>query len=147
MLYDNISNIEKYKDDVQLYEALIALKSYVVGETYNLGSVKSIGKQDTMTYPREDVKLEHHRKYIDIHYVIRGSENVLVNYSRTLERLSEYSEEKDFELFAVDGTERIVTLREGDFLVLYPGESHAPKVAVDNQVAPIVKLIAKLEIV
>ncbi len=147
MLYDNISNIEKYKDDVQLYEALIALKSCVVGETYNSGGVKSIGKQDTMTYPREDAKLEHHRKHIDIHYVIRGSENVLVNYSRKLERLSEYSEEKDFELFAVDGTERIVMLREGDFLVLYPGESHAPKVAVDNQVAPIVKLIAKLEIV
>jgi len=144
MLYDNISNIGKYKDDVKLYEALIALKHYVAGEPYDAGSVKSIGKQDTMTYPMEEAKLEHHRKHIDIHYVIRGSENVLVNYSRKLERLSEYSEEKDFELFAVDGTERVVKLCEGDFLVLYPGESHAPKVAVDGQVAPIVKLIAKV---
>lgn len=145
MLYDNISNIGKYKDDVKLYEALIALKHYVAGEPYDESSVKSIGKQDTMTYPQEEAKLEHHRKHIDIHYVIRGSENVLVNYSRKLERLSEYSEEKDFELFAVDGKERIVKLCEGDFLVLYPGESHAPKVAVDNQPAPISKLIAKLE--
>ncbi len=145
MLYDNISNIRKYKDDVKLYEALIALKHYVAGEPYDASSIKSVGKQDTMTSPQEEAKLEHHRKHIDIHYVIHGSENVLVNYSRKLERLSEYSEEKDFELFAVDGKERIVRLCEGDFLVLYPGESHAAKVAVDNQPAPISKVIAKVE--
>ena len=139
MIHDKIDNIEKYQDDVKLYAALIALKHYVQGESYDETSVASFNRQECNTIPLEDAKLENHRKYIDIHYVIKGAENILVNYSNRLERLTEFSEENDCELFAPSGSERCIELHEGDFLVAYPGESHAPKIAINDEVKRIRK--------
>lgn len=144
MVFDNISNIDKYQDDVKLYAALIALKHYVQGERYDETSVASFNRQDCSTILLIDAKLENHRKYIDIHYVIKGAENILVNYSSRLERLTEFSEENDCELFALSGAERCMELHEGDFLVVYPGESHAPKVAINDEIKEIRKVVVKL---
>ena len=144
MIHDKIDNIDRYQDDVKLYAALVALKHYIDGEAYDKSDVTSCNRQECDTILREEAKLEHHRKYIDIHYVIKGTENILVNYSKRLERLTDYSEEKDFELFALTGKERCIELREGEFAVIYPGESHAPKIAVNNEIAPISKVVVKL---
>ena len=144
MIFDNISSIDKYQDDVKLYAALIALKHYVQGERYDETSVASFSLQECNTIPLEKAKLENHRKFIDIHYVVEGSENILINYSSRLERLTEYSEESDCELFSLTGAERCVEMQEGDFLVVYPGESHAPKIAINDEVKRIRKVVVKL---
>lgn len=144
MIYDNISNIDKYQDDIKLYAALIALKNYVNGENYDETSVASFNKQECTTCPLREAKLENHHKFIDIHYMIKGAERILVNYSSQLKRLTDYSEENDCELFELTGAERCVELHEGDFLVVYPGESHAPKLVVNNEVTTICKVVVKL---
>ena len=64
MIFDNISNIDKYQDDVKLYAALIALKHYVQGERYDETSVASFNRQECSTIPLEGAKLENHRKYM-----------------------------------------------------------------------------------
>ena len=144
MIHDNIGNIEKYQDDFKLYAALIALKRYINGEPYDENDVVSFNRQECNTYLQDEAKLEHHRKYIDIHYVIKGAEIILVNYSKRLERLTEYSEENDCELFASTGKERCIELHEGEFAVIYPGESHAPRIAVNNELKTITKVVAKV---
>lgn len=65
MIFDNISNIDKYQDDVKLYAALIALKHYVQGERYDETSVASFNRQECSTIPLEGAKLENHRKYME----------------------------------------------------------------------------------
>ena len=144
MIYGNINNLEQYREDTKLYAALVALKNYVNGDRYDAHSVARFNLQECDTCMIEDVRLENHHKYIDIHYVIKGAERVLVNCEGDLERLTDFSEEKDCELFVLSGTEKQVDLHEGDFLAVYPGESHAAKVAIDNVVAPIKKVVVKL---
>lgn len=145
MIYGNINDLEQYCDDIKLYVALIALKNYVNGEHYDENSVARFNSQECDTCMLEEAKLENHHKYVDIHYVIRGAERILVNSStNNLKRLTEFSEESDCELFALSGTERCIELHEGDFLVVYPGEPHAAKVAVADVVAPISKVVVKL---
>ena len=145
MICDNISNIDKYQDDVKLYAALIALKNYINDKSYDETSVASFNKQECETCFLTEAKLENHHKYMDIHYVIQGEERILVNSSTSgLKRLTEFSEENDCEFFALSGRERSVVLHKGDFLVVYPGESHAPKVAINDEIAQICKVVVKL---
>lgn len=144
MIHGNISTLEQYRDDIKLYAALVALKNYVNGERYNENSIARFNPQECDTCMLKDSKLENHHKYIDIHYVIKGAERILINYGKDMERLTDFSEEKDCELFALSGTEKQVDLHEGDFLVVYPGESHAAKVAINDVVAPIKKVVVKL---
>ncbi len=144
MIKGNISKLDNYKNDTRLYAALVALKHFVNDEPYDKASVVSFNKMEGTTILPEEAKLENHRERTDIHYVISGMEEILVNDSTEPERLTEYSAEKDFELFALSGKETVVDLQAGDFLVVYPGESHAPKVAVKNKVTMLHKVIVKL---
>lgn len=144
MIHDNIRNIENYKNDSKLYDALVALKQLVAGKSYDKKSLASFCKQECSTRLREDAQLENHRKYIDIHYVITGTEGILVSSRNDLERLSEYSGESDCELFIIPSDTESVELKNGDFLVVYPGESHAPKIAVNNKVTRICKVVVKI---
>ncbi len=144
MIYDNICNIENYKNDSKLYDALIVLKQFVDGEIYDEKSIASISKQECSTRLHEEAKLENHHKYIDIHYVITGAEKILVSTRNDLERISEFSEENDCELFAIPNDVESVELKSGEFLVVYQGESHAPKVAISGERKIITKVVVKV---
>lgn len=143
MIYDNICNLEKYKNNSKLYAALIALEQFIAGEKYDERSIFTFNKMTDSTRVLADAKMENHHKYVDIHYVIEGSERILVSDSKTLERLSEFSVENDCELFGIPDEVVQVDMSAGDFLVVYPGESHAPKIAIDNEPKKIIKVVVK----
>ncbi len=146
MIYGNIDNIEQYRNDIKLYAAFTALKNYINGDSYDENSITRFNSQECNVCKLEDAKLENHHKYIDIHYVVRGAERILVSPDiNNLERLKEFSEESDCELFALSGTEESFELHEGDFLVVYPGEAHAAKLAVGNTATSISKVVVKLQ--
>lgn len=144
MIHDHIRNLEQYKGDAKLYAALSAIKQFVNNEPYEKDSVVSLSKAECTPIPLAEARLENHQQRTDIHYVISGEERILVNNNTNLKRLTEYSQEKDCELFSLSGEEIVVDLHEGEFLVVYPGESHAPKCAINNEMVKIVKVVVKL---
>lgn len=144
MIHDNIGNIENYKNDSKLYRALVALKQFANNETYDEKSIVSFSKVKCSTRLVSEAKLENHHKYIDIHYVICGAEKILVNSSENLVRVTEFSEANDCELFEIPEEADEVELQAGDFLVVYPGESHAPKIAVNDELKMITKVVVKM---
>lgn len=129
---------------MKLYCALVALKQFVNNEMYDQKSIASFSKVECSTRFATDAKLENHHKYIDIHYVIHGAEKILVSSSDSLVRVTEFSEENDCELFEIPENVDVVDLQEGDFLVVYPGESHAPKIAVNDELKMITKVVVKV---
>lgn len=70
-----------------------------------------------------DCVWEAHRKYIDIHYILRGSEligtTLLTNQSPT----KEYDEENDYWLFEAGESKQV--LLPGTFAVFYPHDIHS----------------------
>ena len=144
MIHDNICNIENYKTNLKLYSALVALKQFVNNEAYDKKSVASFSKAECSTRYMSEAKMENHHKYIDIHYVIRGEEKILVSSTEELVRVTGFSEENDCELFEIPEDAESVKLQEGDFLVVYPGESHAPKNAIGDELKIITKVVAKV---
>lgn len=71
---------------------------------------------------------EAHRKYADVHLILHGTEQIDLNFVCCME-CREYVEEDDF--LPMDGDKNVsAVLKEGDFLVCYPGDAHRTAVAV-----------------
>jgi len=86
--------------------------------------------------------LEAHRDYIDIHYVISGSEAIGYADIDTLEVSQEYIKEDDYLL--LNGNMYEVYLNKGDFFIVYPEDAHAPaRYAFDDCLK---KAVVKIEI-
>ena len=86
-------------------------------------SGKFVGTQDKNPDGTEK-SFEAHKKYIDIHYCISGSEGIGCADVSTLEPITEYDEENDY--FLLSGEYQKVILREGDFCIVFPEDAHIP---------------------
>jgi len=74
----------------------------------------------------KNARLEAHRKYIDIQFVIDGKE--LIGISRTDECkhiLSDYDPKKDI-IFFSDKPKKYIKLKHYDFAIFFPNDAHAP---------------------
>ncbi|MGB5872238.1 MAG: YhcH/YjgK/YiaL family protein [Bacteroidota bacterium] len=96
--------------------------------------------QEYQTKPLEKGKWEAHRRYWDIQYVVKGTEQI---HYANIEHLSagEYDAEKDF--LGLEGKGDQVTLREGMFAILSPQDAHMPGMAQGQSVA-VSKVVVKV---
>ena len=75
---------------------------------------------------RSEARLEAHRQYIDIQYVIAGPEEMGWRpRSRCQQSHGQYDAEKDIEFFG-ETPDSFVTVRPGDFVIFFPDDAHAP---------------------
>lgn len=95
---------------------------------------------EAMTKNEEDAKFEAHRKYIDIQYVISGSEQMSITpMSDKNEEVAAYDPAKDIEFMTVKGTSSYVATPD-KFFIFFPSDIHRPgvKVGENKQVRKIV---------
>lgn len=89
----------------------------------------------------EESRLEGHRKYIDIQYVISGDESMGWAPREGLVNAVEYDKEKDLEFFE-GAPESIVRVPAGSFAVFLPDDAHMPLIGS----GPIHKVIVKVAV-
>ena len=80
--------------------------------------------QDYHTKPLSEGKFEAHRKYIDIQYIIKGTEKMGYTNVHKLKSATEYDETKDIIFFEGDGD--LVAVDEGFFAIFAPEDAHMP---------------------
>lgn len=86
---------------------------------------------------------EAHRDYLDVHLMLRGAEQIDLNFIRNMD-VKPFVPEDDF--LPMDGERKSsVILEEGDFLICYPSDGHRTAVAVDGS-EKIKKAIFKVRI-
>lgn len=96
-------------------------------------------------YTTKDItegKWETHRRYLDIQYMVRGSESfgfVNIDY---LEPTEEYSEEKDIEFLKGEGD--FLQLNDEEFVIVFPNDAHMPGIAVE-QIEEVFKIVIKVK--
>ena len=101
---------------------------------------------NVMTYetkPSNDTP-ETHEAYIDIQYLISGEELVLVAPVEEMTGLAEARPEGD--IWFHHGTGDPLTLGRGRFLVLWPGDAHAPGIAVSGVPNTVRKCVVKVKV-
>jgi len=101
--------------------------------------------QSLKTKPKEEQKWEVHRKYIDIQYVIKGREKMGYGILEDFKEIEiPYDDKKDVE-FLQGEKYNYINVQEGDFVIFYPNDVHAPMLSVNEDIN-IKKVIVKIAI-
>lgn len=151
MIYDRLANLKQYdilgEKFIKAFEFLknTDLKNIEDGSYEIMGKEIYANIQTLKTKPIEEKKWEVHRKYIDIQYVISGEEKMgygILEDFKTI--ITPYDGEKDVEF--LNGEKfNFVNVQEGDFVIFYPNDVHAPMLAY-NEPREIKKVIVKIAI-
>jgi len=91
-----------------------------------------------------DCIIEAHRKYIDMHVVLEGEENIAVGDLAGCQ-VGEFDDTRDY-LPVASGELSCWKLKKGHFLVLYPHEAHATAVWIDQTPKSVKKMVIKIPI-
>jgi YhcH/YjgK/YiaL family protein len=148
MIFDKIENAENYYSSHPLFkEAFAFLKKEDIAslppETYEIKGrdiyamiSSGPGKK------KEEAKLETHRKYIDIQFLLEGEEQIgWKAYGDCSAIRKEYNAEKDIEFYN-DEAQTYLNLAPKTFAVFYPGDAHAPMISDGNVHKVILKILA-----
>ena len=93
----------------------------------------------------ENKKLESHRRYVDIQYIVSGLEVIGWLPIEGLKVMTPYSEEKDVVFYHnSEGMSRLV-LTPGMFAVFYPHDAHRPGCFLDKP-GQVRKIVVKVKI-
>ena len=76
--------------------------------------------------PKEEQKLEAHRKYVDLQYIIEGSDVIgWKNLSECADIYKDYENSKDI-IFFNEVPDFNIILNKGSFALFFPQDAHAP---------------------
>ena len=104
------------------------------------GDAFYVTRFDYETLPPEEPFFESHRRYLDIHVMVRGEERVEIAHPSTLK---EFTQSGDFWGYRGEGEQSIV-LRPGDFLVVFPGDAHRLKIRCGDGPEAVSKVVFKI---
>ena len=152
MIIDSISCAERYHGlYLGIDRVLEAVKEYTP-ENYPGGRIPLDGENIYLnlleydTHSPAEGMTEAHRAYIDVMYMVEGTE---VIYVKPVDRLKHVTKEYDPAIEALladideDGCE--IRLEQGDFIILFPEDAHAPACHADRQ-EHVKKIIGKVKI-
>jgi YhcH/YjgK/YiaL family protein len=99
------------------------------------------------TKPRDTAKLETHRKYVDIQFMVSGKETHEVFRKKELTVSEPYNPEKDAEFYQIPKYQRaVINLHPGDFVVYFPHDAHMPCLMTGTSPEPVKKVVVKVDV-
>lgn len=128
MIFDKVENLSKY--EIGFLSPVIDYLKDVDLKTAPCGFSELDGKNLTISVvdrilDKEATVWEVHEKYIDVHVMIAGNEQVSFASEEDLKKTQDYKEEKDCALFEGNPDNRIsYKLSAGDAMIFLPGEVH-----------------------
>ncbi len=126
MYIDKFENLKNYIKDQDLLKAvsdfLKTAKSAPKGRNDILGETYANVLEYT-TKKFETIKMEVHRQFVDLQYVVSGEEKLLKQDIAGNPAITEYDAEKDYAFHAPETFDSAI-LSEGTFAILYPNDLH-----------------------
>lgn len=130
-----------YAKNLKLYEGcnkyLYKINEFI--STHDMASLEK-GKYDLgdecfvnilESNPTTSTRYESHVKYLDIQYIVKGSETILWKYIDEATKTTEYDEVKDRYLLTAENGKPL-TVEEGQFMMLYPTDAHCPGIRANH---------------
>ena len=122
------------------------LKVFDNGRYDILGDDVYVNVKDYTSKPETQGKWEAHKKYIDIQFMIKGTERIGVGEIDNYQTTEAYDESKDLEFLAVaNDNYQFINMNENDFIILYPQDVHMPQIAM-NTPSYVKKAVVKISI-
>lgn len=149
MIYDKIDNIELYKGlSEDIYLGLEFLKKVTPDIENGVHELSPRVKAVVSEYKTKEIienGFESHKKYIDIQYLLKGSEKVCCLPIEQLQESKNYSEENDAAFYTANTNPVEITLGNSYFAIFYPQDGHMPGLAYKAN-EDVKKVVVKLSI-
>lgn len=149
MVYGKIDDIELYKGlSEDIYLGLKFLKQVTPDIETGVHQINPRVKAIVSEYQTKEVNeygYEAHKKYIDIQYLLKGSEKVSYLPIEQLVETDPYSEENDAAFYTANTKPIETTLGNRYFAIFYPQDGHMPQLCVDKH-EKVMKVVVKVEI-
>lgn len=95
---------------------------------------------------REDWALfEAHRRYIDIQFIVSGSEYMECTDICNCKDHTPYDVEKDAGFYTLCGLKRGIEMLDGDFVIFYPHDAHRPTLRL-GECKQVKKVVVKIAV-
>ena len=95
MIFDDFKNLKNYGIDPDIANFILNLDKNIKKGRHEIKKGAYINIDEYQTRKKETLKLEAHRKHIDIQFLIEGCEKVYTTDLEGLVEDVEYSKEKD----------------------------------------------------
>lgn len=152
MIFDNLNNCEKYfglnKNFEKAFDFLKNATPDLEDKKYELDGKELYAIVSSYnTKALEDGRLEAHRNYIDIQYIISGTETMeAVDISKVCPKSDGYNPEKDVEFFEnLEKTSKCV-VEAGEYGIFFPNDVHKPNLAYNGNSTAVKKIVVKVKL-
>ena len=151
MIYDKIDNIEYYKGlspNIALaLDFLKQMKPDTAVGTYQINQQVKAIVSEYQTKTVNEHGFEAHKKYIDIQYLLTGTERIACLPIERLKETVPYNEEKDAAFYSADIKLQpsYLSLLPGYFAVFYPQDGHMPQLCIEKP-EMVKKVVIKVKI-
>lgn len=147
MIYDRIYNAKKY---LGMREELDLALNYIAEHLSDMPDVVELKGKDVRgfhseytTLTEEEATFENHFAFADIHIMLEGQERVAVS---GMDALSVYQSDVEEDYMLCRGEEETsLTMQPGSFLLVFPGDAHKVRVAIDTP-QKVKKIIFKIRV-
>ncbi len=149
MIYSSFranDNLKKYPEAVRTALEYLKSRDFTKMEA---GTYPIQGKdiyalvQEITTCPMSQKRAEVHRRYVDIQYLCMGEETYGVALEVGQDDVTEAKEQNDIYFFDSVKEEIFITLKGGDYLILFPEDIHRPGLMVTKPMK-IKKVVVKV---
>lgn len=133
MIFDTLENAKLYRGIHPGIDKILELAGGFTEDNFRKERLEIDGEQLFMnfaeyeTHSREGALSEAHRKYADVMYMVSGAETIYVKPTDKLSCITqEYDPKIEALLAKLDDDTTPIQLTAGSFVVLFPGDAHAP---------------------
>lgn len=152
MIFDSIYNRKQYAGIHPGIDCLLELMKDYTPNNYPEGRVDVDGDAlfmnfaDYETHGSDTALLEAHKQYIDVMYMVEGSEIIYIKPTAEMRHITKpYDPEMEALLGQMESDTAAIRMEPGRFIILFPQDAHAPGCYVD-EVQKVKKIIGKVRI-
>jgi len=149
MVIDKLENFKIYKGInkklLPAFNFIINCKKGQIDEgKYKIEGDKIFGLvQRYYTQPSDKLVWEAHRKYIDLQYILKGTENIGYSHINNMQPISDYIDIDDYILFSGEGS--YLKLNEGFFAIFFPDDCHKVRI-IEDDISEVKKVVVKISV-
>ncbi|MCL1972695.1 MAG: YhcH/YjgK/YiaL family protein [Endomicrobia bacterium] len=148
MITDKINNSEFY---IKHFPSLSEAFGFISSNEGKFREGKHIINDDmyavvekSFPKPREEQKLEVHKKYVDLQYIIEGSDIIgWKSLSECADIFKKYEDSKDIAFFN-EAPDFNIVLTAGSFALFFPDDAHSPLSGSESVLKCIIKIKTEL---
>ena len=151
MIIDKLEQIDRYPQLAEIKDAVREFLHRVETEDLANGRYELMGDnlfvllQSYPTKEKKDARMEAHKKYADLQYVISGEEVIYYDVAAERKESAPYNPEKDIVFFETVPDKGGILLTAGMFGWYEPQDAHMPCVT-GNEVSSVRKAVFKVRL-